>query len=159
MTPCRQWNEELLECALGRPLTPALSAHLARCAECSGALEALRAKAREMDRVLTGLAASEPRRGGPERVLARIATTAPVPAYPRLVAAAVALVILAGLVGLTTRPGRTIRLSTRLSAHLSTWRSPTECLLRSPADPLLKSVPRLGEGLFELHPAKENYAQ
>lgn len=155
MTPCRQWNDELLECALGGPLTPAFSAHLAGCAECSGALEALRAKAREMDRVLTSLAASEPRRGGPERVLARIATTAPAPAYPRLAAAAAALIILAGLVALTTRPGRTIRLSTRLS----TWRSPTECLLRSPADPLLKSVPRLGEGVFEMHPAKENYAQ
>lgn len=155
MTSCRQWNDELLECALGRPLTPALSAHLARCAECSSALEALRARAREMDRVLTSLAAPEPRRGGPERVLARIATTAQPLAYPRLVAAVAALIILAGLAALTTRPGRTIRQSTRLS----TWRSPTECLLRSPADPLLKSVPRLGEGVFEMHPAKENYAQ
>lgn len=151
MTPCRQWNDELLECALGRPLTQALSAHLARCAECNGALEALRAKAREMDRVLTRLATSEPRCGGPERVLARIATTAPAPAYPRLVAAAVALIILAGLIALTARPVRPIR--------LSTWRSPTQCLLRSPADPLLKSVPRLGEGVFEVHPAKEDHAQ
>ena len=149
MTPCRQWNDELLDCALGRPLTQVFSAHLARCAECNGALEALRAKAREMDRVLTRLARSEPRCGGPERVLARIATTAP--AYPRFVAAAVALIILAGLIALTARPVRTIR--------LSTWRSPTQCLLRSPADPLLKSVPRLGEGVYEVHPAKEDYAQ
>ena len=151
MTPCRQWNDELLDCALGRPPTQALSAHLARCADCNGALEALRAKAREMDCVLTRLAASEPRRGGPERVLARIAATSPAPAYPRLVAAAVALIILAGLIALTARPVRTIR--------LSTWRSPTQCLLRSPADPLLNSVPRLGEGVFEAHPAKEDYAQ
>ena len=140
MTPCRQWNDELIECALGRPLTQALSAHLARCAECSGALEAWRARAREIDRFLTRLAASEPRSGGPGRVLARIATTVPAPAYPRLVAAAAALIIVAVLIALTARPVRTIR--------LSTWRSPTECLLRSPADPLLKGVPRLGRGSF-----------
>jgi len=150
MTPCRRWNDELMECALGRPLTQALSAHLARCEECNGALEAWRSKAREMDGVLTRLAASEPRAGGPERVLARI-TTAPAPAHPRLVAATVGLVVLAGVIAVAPRPVRTI--------SLSTWRSPTQSLLRSPADPLLKSVPRLGDGLFEVHAGKENHAQ
>jgi anti-sigma factor RsiW len=141
-----------MECALGRPPTQALSTHLARCEECNRALEAWRSKAREMDRVLARLAASEPRSGGPERVLARItATAAPAPAHPRLVAAAAGLVILAGVIALTPRPVRTI--------SLSTWRSPTQSLLRSPADPLLKSVPRLGDGLFEVHAGKENHAQ
>jgi len=152
MTPCRAWNEELVECALGRrPPTQELAAHLARCAECNRALEAWRARASEMERILTRLARSEPRPGGPERVLARIAATAPAPYYLRLVAAALALVILACLIVLPARPVRAI--------SLSTWRSPTQSLLRSQADPLLKSVPRLGDGLLEMHLEKEEYAQ
>jgi anti-sigma factor RsiW len=151
MTPCRAWNGELVECALGRTPSRELAAHLARCAECNGALEAWRARASEMDRALTRLARSEPRYGGPERVLARIATTAPAPSYLRLVAAAFAMVVLACLMVFTARPVRTI--------SLSTWRSPTQSLLRSQADPLLKSVPRLGDGLLEMHLEKEDYAQ
>lgn len=152
MTPCSAWKDEVIECALGRAPTPGLSAHLAQCAECNGAVEEWRAGALEMDRVLARLAWSEPRSGGPERVLARISTSAPAPSYlPRLVAAAFALVILACLIVFTPRPVRTL--------SLSTWRSPTECLLRSQADPLLNSVPRLGDGLLEMHPEKEDHAQ
>ena len=33
---------------------------------------------------------------------------------------------------------------------LSEWRSPTDFLLRSPKDQFMKTVPRLGESLFEL---------
>jgi anti-sigma factor RsiW len=151
MTPCRAWNDELVECALGRTPTRELSAHLARCAECNHALEAWRARASEMDRVLARIARSEPRFGGPERVLARIATTTPAPSWLRLVAAVFAMVVLACLVVFTGRPVRTV--------SLSSWRSPTQSLLRSHADPLLKSVPRLGDGLLKMHLEKENYAQ
>lgn len=151
MTPCRAWNDELVECALGRPRTPELSAHLSRCPECSRTLEAWRARASEIDRVLTRLARPEPRPGGPERVLARIATTPPAPSYLRLVAAAFALVIAACVIVFPARPVKAI--------SLSTWRSPTQSLLRSQADPLLKSVPRLGDGLLNMHLQEEKYAQ
>jgi hypothetical protein len=151
MTPCRPFNDELVECALGRMMTPELSVHLATCAICNGALEAWRTRATEMDRVLIRLAQSEPRSGGSERVLARIATSASSPSYLRLVTAALALVILASLIALRARPVRTI--------SVSTWSSPTQCLLSSQADPLLKSVPRLGDGLLEMHLGKEDYAQ
>jgi anti-sigma factor RsiW len=152
MTTCHRWNDELVDSALGRTPTPELSAHLALCAECSDALEAWRARASAMDRMLTRLARPEPRSGGPERVLARIATTAPATAWLRFVSATFAMVVLACLIVFTARPVRT-------TASLSTWRSPTQSLLRSAADPLLRSVPRLGDGLLEMHPEKENYAQ
>jgi hypothetical protein len=151
MTPCRQWSDELVERSLGRTPTQELSAHLARCAECNGALEAWRERASEMDLVLTRLARSEPRPGGPERVLVRISTTAPAPSYLRLVTAAFALVILAYLIVFPARPVKAI--------SLVTWRSPTQSMLRSQADPLLKSVPRLGDGLLKMHTEKEEYAQ
>ncbi len=48
----------------------------------------------------------------------------------------------------TKRRTEAIAAATRLSA----WRSPTEDLLRTPVEPLIRGVPRLGETFFKLEP-------
>ena len=147
MTACPQRREELIEHALGQPAGAALEAHLAICAGCSEALQAWRQKAAQMDASVQQLTAAEPRTQAPERVMAQIQQLSPGrPLYGRMALAA--LTIAASLILVLYRPGPPKKVPVTITA-LSTWRSPTESLLHSTADPLLKSVPRLGDKFFE----------
>lgn len=80
------------------------------------------------------------------------------------VAAAVLLIVLGGLLVLFFRPLTNPPSPMRTPAPgtptteppsppvplISQWRSPTDFLLKAPGDPLLKTVPRLGESLVEM---------
>jgi hypothetical protein len=158
MNACPRWKEELIDHALGRPPGAALEAHLALCAGCSEALDALRQKAAQMDAGVQQLTAVEPRDQGPERVLANIQQLLPgKPSYGRIALAALTLTV--SLVLVLYRPARPRKVVPFPTVALSTWRSPTQSLLHSPADPLLKSVPHLGEKFFETKPAGGKNAQ
>jgi anti-sigma factor RsiW len=151
MNACPKWKEELLDYALGRPPGAALEAHLADCAGCSAALQAWRQKAAQMDAGVQQLTAAEPHVHGPQRVLNQIRQLSPSqPFYGRVALAALIITVI--LVVVLYRPTPPKKVPFPVMA-LSTWRSPTESLLHSPADPLLKSVPRLGEKFFETKPA------
>ena len=157
MNACPQWREELIDHALGQSPSAALEAHLAACAGCSQALEAWRQKAAQMDAGVQQLTAAEPRSHGPERVLTQIQQLSPSrPFYGRVALAA--LILTVSLVVVLYRPAPPKKAPFPVMA-LSTWRSPTESLLHSPADPLLKSVPHLGEKFFETKSAGDKNAQ
>ena len=157
MNACPKWRDELIGHALGRPPSAALEAHLAACAGCSQALEAWRQKAARMDAGVQQLTAAEPRAHGPERVLTQIQQLSPSrPFYGRVALAA--LILTVSLVVVLYRPAPPKKVPFPLMA-LSTWRSPTESLLHSPADSLLKSVPHLGEKLFEANPTGDKNAR
>lgn len=159
MSACFKWREQLLDLALGLPASPELEAHLPGCVACATALTEWRARAEQLDSSIRHLAASEPSSYLGSGVLARINSA------PARVAWAeqwrVALVVLATVMGITVmvyvvrgaiqRRDRAEKVSS-IAAALSNWRSPTEALLGSPADPLLRTLPRLGEPLSEIKP-------
>jgi hypothetical protein len=138
-----QWEQALFDHALGEPAGAELEAHLAACPECAAALEELRARAGMLDSTVREVAAQEPRPEAAQRVMARIGET-PAP-RPVLRWASATMAATAAVVGLWMWSGH----GRPPASTLSNWRSPTESLLRSPADPLLKSVPRVGDAYFE----------
>jgi hypothetical protein len=155
MNTCPKWREELIDYALGQSPGRALEAHLAACAGCSQALEVWRQKATQMDAGIQQLTAAEPRAHGPERILAQIQQVSPgKPFYGRIALAA--LILTVSLVVVLYRPGPPKKVG---PFPLMTWRSPTESLLHSSADPLLKTVPQFGEKFFETKPAGDKNAQ
>lgn len=159
MTPCPAWRDPLLDFVLGG-LGPVavreLEDHLRVCPPCADALVELRARAQELDAALTQFVRrAEPSPDFRARVLAAL-DARPSPALHGLAAqaalAAAALFLLAGALLPSLGP----RLAGRPQPEphpvlaLSTWRSPTESLLRSPASSLLNSTPRFGEFYFPL---------
>jgi anti-sigma factor RsiW len=157
MNACPKWKEELIDYALGRPAGASLEAHLAACTGCSQALQAWRQKAAQMDAGVQQLTAAEPAAYGPQRILTQIQQLSPSKSFYGRVALA-ALILTISLVVLLYRPARPKKVPFPVVA-LSTWRSPTEWLLHSSADPLLRSVPHLGERFFETKPAGDKNAQ
>jgi len=147
MIACREWKDALIDHALGSPADAALNAHLAGCPACAAALREWRERAAQLDPAIRQLTAVEPEPFGPERILSRAATTRRQPFYTRLAWALPLIVLLVLAFFKLARKEPSVPPS--LTA-LSTWRSPTQSLLRSPADPLLKHVPRLGEGFFPM---------
>ena len=147
MIACNEWKDALIDHALGWPADAALEAHLAVCPACAEALQAWRERAAQLDPAIRQITTGEPGPYGPERILARVAR-APQRLFYRRLAWALPLIILMALTIYRLTP-KWSRDPLPLTA-LSTWRSPTQSLLRSPTDPLLKDVPRLGEGFFQM---------
>ncbi|HEY1337779.1 MAG TPA: hypothetical protein VGF59_09730 [Bryobacteraceae bacterium] len=147
MSPCEQWRDRLLDCALGAPAEPDLSSHLASCPACAEALAVWRANAARLDAAVGEFAAANPAPGAAERALTRIGVPRPSLPYLRIAAGVAALVVPALLI-LWPAPRPSIPSAT---TQLSLWRSPTDSLLRSPADSLLREVPRLGVAAPVIH--------
>jgi len=154
MTACREWKDRLLDAALGEPAEAKLDAHLAACPACSAALADWRAHGERLDAAVNQLVrAAEPSPAFRARVLAAAesvpAAGAAQPAWLGALAA-VAVVLLAGL--MLDQPASAPRRVTRLSD----WRSPTDWLLETPGDELLRSAPRVGDFYFSLEPEKDS---
>jgi anti-sigma factor RsiW len=164
MNACPEWIEMLMDHALGRlgqPADAAVEAHLTACLNCSHALQAWRQKAAQMDAAVQQLAAVEPRAYGPERVLAQIERFPQRrPLYGRVILATLMLAIcIVAVLYRPTKPEKSVPFPVVALSALSTWRSPTQSLLHSAADPLLKSVPQVGEGYFETKSAGDQNGQ
>ena len=155
MSACNEWQERLLDHALGQAAGAELEAHLASCAACSRALDDLRARAGLLDAGVRQAVGVEPPAGLAARIVARASLQRAKPAQPwrwRVAAAvfvtAAALAVLAYLRGVS-RAREWGQLSAA-AATLSGWRSPTESLLHSPSQEWLGHVPSLGKGYFEI---------
>ncbi|MFQ5778849.1 MAG: anti-sigma factor family protein [Terriglobia bacterium] len=159
MTACRDWNDRLLDYTLGvldALVVRDLEAHLSACPACAAALVDLRACRAQMDAAIHQLIqGAEPAADFRARVLAAVESPAvSVAGRPAWVGAtaAVAVVLLAAVLlsWLGEQPAGPVQESAIAVASLSEWRSPTESLLRTPGDEVLRSVPRLGEFYFPL---------
>jgi anti-sigma factor RsiW len=160
MSPCREWNDRLLDFALG-DLEPrdaaAVEAHLAGCGACAAAVSEFQRRAAEINSAVHQIVqGAELRPGFFARVLARLEAR-PAPAWPRWRLAvlgaglATALVLGAILGPFLARRWPSLRQPAPAPvAALSTWQSPTEGLLRSSGEELLEGAPRLGEFYFRL---------
>ena len=158
MKDCPQWKEASADCALGKTPEPDFAAHLAICPQCENALRESRALAARIDEALHRSAAVEPPLYGPERVIARIQGQTAAHAWWRWSVAGSAVwaisIAMFAIVMWVRRPAPQARVTA-----LSTWRSPTEALLRPPVAAAWTTKPRLGEGFFKMHPSGEIHAQ
>jgi anti-sigma factor RsiW len=154
MIGCGEWKEQLLDFALNASAARGLEEHLRACSACAAAMVELRARQEQVDAGLRQLVqGAEPSIEFRARVLAAVETqprhVGLWPAWAGALAAVAALVLFAVLVGLLG-PQSDPALMT--AQELSRWQSPTETLLRSPAEELLQSAPPLGQFYFSLEP-------
>jgi hypothetical protein len=158
MKPCDRWRESLAEFALGAPADRGLAEHLRKCRSCSVRLAKMQSLTGQMDCGIQQLAFAEPGVGAATRILAEVASRAeqsrsrrPV---GRIIAAAFAgVAFLAASLGISWRHRAQREEAERTlsaAAGISRWKPPTQELLRSPYDGLLKGAPRLGETFYRL---------
>ena len=154
MIGCGEWKEQLLDFALDASAARGLEQHLRACSVCAAALAELRARRERMDAGLRQLVqGAEPSTEFRARVLAAVEAqprhVGLWPTWAGALAAVAALVLFAVLVGpLGPQPDSALM----AAQELSRWQSPTETLLRSPAEELLQSAPPLGQFYFSLEP-------
>ncbi len=166
MKPCDdRWREELVDHAVGSPASSALAEHLRSCAVCSEALREWKAR---MDQIAAGIrqmAASEPSAGAALRVMAEVRSRRPrvwLPKWRWATATLSGLAIISASFIYAWRAREQRNQAERTlaaAAAIGRWKSPTEGLLRSPADRWLKATPRLGQYFYQLKtnvPEKES---
>lgn len=159
---CEKWKDRLREAALMGASAPELVEHLQTCAHCSAELRDLEARKARLDtwlpRVVQGvepstdfrarvLAAAEA--GGKRKRLLRWQ------AWMLAGAAATAAIVL--VVGAVWHRGTTGKIQPdELAAaqKLAEWRAPSDSLLATPGQEILRTTPRLGESYLNV-PMKE----
>jgi hypothetical protein len=158
MNPCDRWRDRLAEHALGLPAEPGLAEHLAKCPTCSATLAKMKSLTAKIDAGIHHLASAEPDADSPTRILEQVSSLAAQkrwwqPTGKLATAALAAMIFLAASLGVlwkvrVQREGAERALSA--AAEISSWKSPTQELLRSPYENVLSGIPRLGEGFYQL---------
>jgi anti-sigma factor RsiW len=159
MNPCDRWRDRIAEYALGSPAEPRLAEHLAKCPACSAALARMQSVTQAIDSGIRQMAAAEPDANGPVRIAAQAHSKAEQARWwqpvGRTVAAAFAvLIFLAASFGVMWRvrsQRENAEAALSMASRISSWKSPTQELLRSPYESLLSGTPRLGEGFYQLN--------
>jgi hypothetical protein len=149
---CDKWKDQLLEMALTGGATKGFEKHLRSCAICSRELDAVRVRKARLDKLLPLVArGSEPPADFRARVLAAAEAAHEGKRARRwrlwtLAGATAAIVML--MIGATMywRTKQTIP-SDQLTAaqKLAEWRAPSDSLLATPGQEILRTMPRLGE--------------
>lgn len=155
---CTKWKDQLLEAALTGTAAGGLEEHVLKCANCAEELAALRARRDRLDALLPLVAkGAEPPAGFRARVLA--AAEAASEAKRRRpwrvwgLAGAMALMVVTLIIGLTLhrRAVRTVPEAELAAAEkLAEWRAPSDVLLETPGQEILRTTPTLGESYLHV---------
>ena len=163
MNDCAKWKDLLLEAALTGAVGGVLEEHLQRCADCARELEALRARRERLEALLPLVAGQvEPPSEFRARVLAA-AEAASEQKHARswrvwALAGATATVVAALITGLTLqrRAARGVPQDELVAAQkLAEWRAPSDVLLETPGQQILRTTPKLGESYLKVLTKKE----
>jgi predicted anti-sigma-YlaC factor YlaD len=155
---CEIWKDQLLEAALTGSLTTGLEEHLRNCTICSEELDNVRARKARLDTLLPLMAQeSEPPANFRARVLATAAAARegkraqPWRVWTLAGATAVIAVVLMIAVILERRTARMIPGDELAAAQkLAEWRAPSDGLLVTPGQEILRTMPRLGESYLNV---------
>jgi hypothetical protein len=155
---CEKWKDRVLEAALTATTAKDLEEHLRSCANCSATLDEVRARKARLDTLLPLVAqGAEPSADFRARVLAAaVSAKEGKGARPWRVwtlAGATAVVVVLLLVGLTLlrRNGPAVPEEELAAAQkLAEWRAPSDGLLRTPGQEILKGMPRLGQSYLNV---------
>jgi predicted anti-sigma-YlaC factor YlaD len=155
---CEKWKDPVREAALTGPRAKDLEEHLQSCANCSAELDEIQARAARLDALLPLVArAAEPSADFRARVLvaaeaAREGKRArPWRVWTLAGAAAVVVVVLMIAVTLQRKTARMIPGEELATAQkLAEWRAPSDGLLVTPGQEILRTMPRLGESYLNV---------
>jgi hypothetical protein len=160
---CESWKDQLLEAALTGSLTAGLEEHLRTCTICSEELDNVRARKARLDTLLPLVAqGSELSADFRARVLAAAGAARegkgarPWRVWTIAGATAVVVVVLMIAVTMQRRTARMIPGDELAAAQkLAEWRAPSDGLLATPGQEILRTMPRLGESYLNV-PVKKN---
>jgi anti-sigma factor RsiW len=155
---CEKWKDQLREAALTAARTPELAEHLQSCAHCSAELRELEARKARLDVLLPQVAQSaQPAADFRARVVAaaeaadRRWRTPRWQAWTLAGAAATAAIVL--VVGAVRHRGTTEKFPPKELAaaqKLAEWRAPSDSLLATPGQEILRTTPKLGESYLHV---------
>lgn len=152
--PCEKWKDELLEAALTGARPKNLELHLRDCKGCVAELRELEAVRARQDSLLPLLVGgSQPSSGFRTRVLAAAEAESERKRAPRwrvwaLVGATVAAVVVFSVQRGAVRNDGAEELAA--AQKLAEWRAPSDSLLKTPGQEILKTTPKLGESYFSV---------
>ena len=155
---CEKWKDQLLDAALTGATTKDFEEHLRNCAICSKELNDVRARKTRLDELLPLVArGAEP----PEDFRARVLAAAEAASQGKrarrwrawMLAGATAAAGAALIIGVTRYRGtsRTISVTEIAAAQkLAEWRAPSDSLLATPGQEILRTMPKLGESYLNV---------
>jgi hypothetical protein len=160
---CEKWKDQLLEAALTESAGEDLAEHLRACTDCATELKTLEARRARLDAVLPLVAqSSEPSADFRARVLAAVEDGGINPPLQRrwrmwtlagaTAAAAIMLVLGAWWYRETARTIRPDEIAA--AQRLVEWRAPSDSLLATPGQEILRTTPKLGESYLNV-PSKK----
>lgn len=160
---CAKYGDQMVEAALTGEVARELGEHMAHCADCAQELERLRAKQKEMDAFLPLLArGAEPSAGFRTQVLAAAEATDERKRALRwqswvLVGASATLVavITTGWIREQKKSQEARETEIAAAQKLAEWRAPSDVLLETPGNEILRTTPKLGESYLKAG-AKKN---
>jgi anti-sigma factor RsiW len=160
---CEKWKDPLREAALTGTTATDLEEHLRSCANCATELDEMRARTARLDALLPMVArGAEPSADFRARVLAAAEAARegkrarPWRVWTLAGAAAVVAVMLMAAVTLQRRTARMIPGDELAAAQkLAEWRAPSDGLLVTPGQEILRTMPRLGKSYLNV-PVKKN---
>lgn len=159
---CSKWKDLLLEAALTEIVAPELRDHLSECPGCVEQLALLRVRRQQLDAALPLLASKkEPSPDFAARVLAAAeAQHARKNLHGQrwlFVAAAVIVVaLIAGVVLRRSTVQKPQDTNLAMAEKLARWHSPTDALLATPGQEILRKVPNLGESYLRFPVSMNN---
>ena len=157
---CAKFKDLLLEAALSGTTPDALAQHVQLCTACGQELAALRERRHRMDALLPQLSrGAEPSPAFRARVLAATAQFEPAPfRWPgvwALAGAAAALAVLVTGFALHRSPvGTAPEAELAAAQKLAQWRAPSDVLLQTPGQEMLRLTPVLGDSYLKISPRK-----
>jgi anti-sigma factor RsiW len=160
---CEKWKDQLLEATVTESVGEDLAEHLRTCADCAAELKTLEARRARLDALLPLVArGSEPSTDFRARVLAAAEGGGINPPLQRrwrmwtlagaTATAAIVLVLGAWWYRGTARKMQTEELAT--AQKLAEWRAPSDSLLATPGQEILRTTPKLGESYLNV-PSKK----
>jgi len=155
---CEKWKDQLVEAALTETTAKDFEEHLLSCANCSAELDRLRARKSQLDALLPLVAhGAELPAEFQARVLAAAGNTGEGnrarPWRVWTLAGATAVIVVVLMIGVIWQR-RTARMipGDELAAaqKLADWRAPSDGLLMTPGQEILKSMPKFGESYLKV---------
>jgi predicted anti-sigma-YlaC factor YlaD len=157
-TDCAKYRDQLLEAALTGSAEGVLEAHLQSCVACTQELAALRARREQMDTMLPLLArGAEPSAEFRAQVLSAAEAAGKqrrLRPWRLWVLAGVTAAVAAALTTAWMVERRTSRMRAEdeiaAAEKLAEWRAPSDVLLETPGNEILRTTPKLGESYLKV---------
>jgi anti-sigma factor RsiW len=159
---CEKWKDRLLEAALAESAGEELAEHLRTCADCATELKTLEARRARLDALLPLVAqGSEPSVDFRARVLAAAEAAHGIKRTPRwrvwTLAGATATAATVLVLGAWWYRGMAREIppeEVTAAQKLADWRAPSDSLLATPGQEILRTTPKLGESYLNV-PSKK----